>query len=276
MSKKGLPATHKMRHDLHFVEEVSARFEENIGKSIDITRIEANPYQPRSTMRNLKELAQSISEKGVLAPLIVRPLGNGRYQLISGERRLRASEKAGLKQVPCVEMDIDDAELLEIALIENIQRKDLTPLEEADGYKTLVEKFGYTHARIAELVGKSRTSITESLSLCELPQEIREQCERFGVLSKSVLLQIAREKESDQREDLLNKIVSGDLSKREEIKKERTSDKKTPGRPRFFIYKFAPKQKPFSLQLRFKKNKVEKKEIIATLKEIIVQLEEAK
>ena len=273
-SKRGLPATHKMRHDLHFVEELSARSDEAVGKQIPVKKIDANPYQPRATMENIDALAQSISEKGVLAPLIVRPLDNGRYQLVSGERRLRASEKAGLKLVPCIEMDIEEVELLEIALVENIQRKDLTAFEEADGYKMLIDKFGYTHARLSELVGKSRSVVTETLALCELPESLRERCERSGIMSKSMLLQLAREKEEAGREELLKKILSGDLTRREEVKKERGKEKKEKGRPSHYIFKYQPKKSSFSLQLKFKKSRVEKREIIATLKEILLELEE--
>ena len=136
----GLPLRVKMRHDPHFVEELAARHETAIGKFVPLSAIEADPNQPRTSMGDLTDLVGSIRDKGVLEPLLVRrqPTDSGKvYRIISGERRYRASIEAGLFEVPVIEMRCHRSEALEIALIENLQRKDLTPFEEAEGYRSL-------------------------------------------------------------------------------------------------------------------------------------------
>ena len=124
--RKGLPERSTMRHDAHFVDELARRSGRNIGAMIPLELIEPNPEQPRSNLGNIEELAASIREKGVLEPILVRAAGPSRYQIIAGERRFRAAAMAGLDEIPAIELDVDDQETLEIALIENIQRKDLT------------------------------------------------------------------------------------------------------------------------------------------------------
>ncbi|RMG49178.1 MAG: ParB/RepB/Spo0J family partition protein, partial [Acidobacteria bacterium] len=170
-----------MRHDVHFVEQLASRAGAPVGRLIPIDRLELGPHQPRIDMGDLSDLVASIKEKGVLEPLLVRPVAFGRYQIISGERRYRAAQQVGLGEVPCIELDVDDATAAEIALIENLQRKDLTPFEEADGLKRLAEQFGYTHEEIARRIGKSRTSVTETLTIASLPEEIREECRRADI-----------------------------------------------------------------------------------------------
>src|SRR5207248_1378515 len=167
--KRGLPEQATMRHDAHFVEELTRRSGRHIGTMLPLAAIEPNAEQPRTQLGNIEELAASIREKGVLEPILVRQIGPNRYQIISGERRYRAATLAGLDEIPAIELDVDDKEMLEIALIENIQRKDLTPFEESEGFAALQEKFGYTHERIAQVVGKSRTTITEALLLNDIP-----------------------------------------------------------------------------------------------------------
>src|SRR5688500_13179822 len=126
MSRKGLPDRAKMRHDAHFVEELAKRSVTHIGSMIPLELIDPNPEQPRTQLGNLEELTSSVREKGVLEPILVREKDGGRYEIISGERRYRAAAAAGLDEIPALELDADDREVLEIALIENIQRKDLT------------------------------------------------------------------------------------------------------------------------------------------------------
>src|ERR1700704_6406270 len=161
--KRGLPERSSMRHDAHFVEELTRRSGRHIGSMIPIELIEPNAEQPRTQLGNIEELAASIKEKGVLEPILVRNAGPNRYQIISGERRFRAASLAGLDEIPAIELDVDDKEQVEIALIENIQRKDLTPFEEAVGFLVLQQKFGYTHERISQVIGKSRTTVTETM-----------------------------------------------------------------------------------------------------------------
>ena len=192
MSKRrGLPVESHMRHDSHFVDSLE-RFGPSLGRQIAIDEIETNPDQPRRSVGYLKELRLSIESKGVLEPILVRPLPDGRFRIIAGERRFRAAMEAGLAEVPCIELDVPDNEVMEIALIENLHRRDLHPFEEAAGYASLVDRHGYTQAQIAATVGKSRVSITEALSLLEIPEDLREKCRRADIDARSVLLEIAR------------------------------------------------------------------------------------
>src|SRR5215210_3767123 len=162
-----------MRHDAHYVEELSSQSPTAIGRLIPVESLDPNPEQPRVEIGDLTELTSSVKEKGVLEPLLVKlSAQKGRWMIIAGERRWRAARAAELKEVPCIELDVDEAGVAEIALIENMQRKDLTAWEEADGLAALCEKFGYTHEEVARKVGKSRSTITESLSIASLPESI--------------------------------------------------------------------------------------------------------
>ena len=145
-------------------------------KTVSISSIVPNPRQPRTrfTDNELSELADSIREHGVIQPLIVSEQGDGTYTLIAGERRLRASQIAGLNTVPVVTRQADDRELLELALIENIQREDLSPLEAAEAYKSLEENFNLTHEEISKRVGKNRASVTNTMRLLKLPGEVQK------------------------------------------------------------------------------------------------------
>lgn len=142
--------------------------------TLKIAEIEPNRLQPRREFdeRALAELADSISMHGVLQPLLVRPMMDGGYQLVAGERRWRASRMAGLTEVPVVIRELTDAETMELALIENLQREDLTPVEEAQGYKQLIDTYSFSQEQVAKTVGKSRPTITNALRLLNLPDEI--------------------------------------------------------------------------------------------------------
>lgn len=155
------------------------------GAEIPVGEIEPNPYQPRTTFDDdsIHELAASIMSTGVLQPVIVRRHpGTSGYQLVAGERRLRAAKLAGVSKIPAIIKKSDDREMMEISLIENVQREDLNPMEEARAYNTLVEKLGMTHEQISERVGKQRVSITNSLRLLGLPDEVKDMVSR-GTLS---------------------------------------------------------------------------------------------
>src|SRR5436190_2760009 len=183
-----------MRHDAHYVEELSQHAPATVGRMIDLDKIDPNPEQPRVDFGDLTELTASIAEKGVLEPLLVKPSrSTGRWMIIAGERRFRAARAAGLTEVPCVEMDIDAGGIAEIALIENMQRKDLTVWEEADGLLALCVRFGYTHDDVARKVGKSRTTVTEAMAIARIPSEVREICKEGEITAKSSLLQIVRQ-----------------------------------------------------------------------------------
>jgi ParB family chromosome partitioning protein len=262
-----------MRHDAHYVEELSRRSSESVGAMLPLSLIEANPEQPRLNMGNIEELAASIREKGVLEPILVRNIAPSRYQIISGERRFRAAQEAGLDEIPAIEIDADDRESLEIALVENIQRKDLAPFEESEGLLILQEKFGYTHEKIAKVLGKSRSTITESLLLNEIPDRIRALCREKGVSSKSLLVQIARAEDDEAMENLVLRIAAGSID-REELRKEtRQQEQPKRGRPRNFTFSIKDRALPFSLNLSFKKPDVEKREVVDALKELVVRLE---
>ena len=151
---------------------------------LPLQKIEPNPKQPRRTFdpEALQSLADSIAEHGVVQPLAVRDAGNGYYQIIAGERRWRAARLAGLTELPVVVLDADDRTVMELALIENLQRQDLNPMEEAEGYRVLIEEYGLTQEQAAARVGKSRPAVTNALRLLALPDEVRAMVEE-GTLS---------------------------------------------------------------------------------------------
>ena len=175
MPKRGLPDTLRMRHDAHYVETLAASAGAPVGRLVPIDQVDPNPDQPRQAMGDLAELISSVTEKGIIEPLVVRQRGP-RYQIIAGERRYHAAVQAGLHELPVVIRDVDDGEMLELALVENLQRKDLTAFEEAEALLQLCETCSYTHEDLAQKLGKSRVSITESLSLAAMPEEVRNLC----------------------------------------------------------------------------------------------------
>ena len=270
--KSGLPITVKMRHDFHYVDELSSRSGAPVGRMIPIDRLEANPDQPRQNVGDIGELTSSIMEKGVLEPILVRHnRENDKFMIISGERRYRASLAAGLKEVPCIEKEVDDAEVAEIALIENLQRKDLTALEEAEGLQSLIERFDYTHEQIAKKISKARSSVTETLSLNTLPEDIKQMCRDAQVLSKSMLLQIVRQPSREKMAELVQRFAHGEVS-RDEARKERLQG--DADRPRNYVFRFRPPTKEFTLDLKFSKSKVDKEELIEALTSILKALKE--
>jgi ParB family chromosome partitioning protein len=153
-------------------------------RELPIVEIAPNPHQPRSRFDDqaIRELAASIRSTGVLQPVLVRRGDAGGYQLVAGERRLRAAELAGLVTIPAIIRAVADREMMELALIENIQREDLNPIDEAKAYQTLVERLGLTHDQVSERVGKQRASVTNSLRLLTLPAEVQDMVSR-GTLS---------------------------------------------------------------------------------------------
>jgi ParB family transcriptional regulator, chromosome partitioning protein len=270
--RSGLPTALKMRHDFHYVDELSSRTGAPVGRMIPLDRLETNPDQPRQIVGDLTDLTASIREKGVLEPILVRHNEeNDKFMIISGERRYRASLAAGLKEVPCIEKEVDDAEVAEIALIENLQRKDLTPFEEAEGLQALAERFGHTHDQIAQKISKSRSSVTETLSLNSLPVDIKEMCYEAQVLSKSMLLQVVRQPSRVKMIELIRRFAQGEVS-RDEARKERTQGETT--RPPNYVFRFRPPTKDFVLEMKFSKSNVEKEELIEVLSSILKALKE--
>jgi ParB family transcriptional regulator, chromosome partitioning protein len=273
LKKAGLPVTLKMRHDAHYIEQLTSYSAAVVGRMIRVDEIRPNPEQPRKALGDLRELTESVREKGVLEPLLVRFISSeGCFYIISGERRYHAARAAGLREVPCIEKSADDAETLEIALIENIQRKDLTGFEEADGLHRLAAQFEYTHEDMAKKIGRARSSVTETLSLRNIPESLRKKCIENGVTSKSVLLQIARQPTEKKMVEMFQRILQGGLT-RDEARRERRAEQAGPQRPQPFIFHFEPQNETFKFRIQFKKSHVSRDELISTLREILSQLE---
>lgn len=270
MSKvRGLPQSKRMRHDAHFVEEITSARSESIGRMIDIRRLEPNPHQPRREFGDLSDMVASVKEKGILEPILVRS-HEGKYQIIAGERRYQAARTAGLQRVPCIEVDVDARGMLEISLIENLQRRDLTPFEESAAIQRLCDQFRYTHEEIARKLGKSRTVITEVLSLNRMPEEIQQRCRQADISSKSMLLQIVRQATVEDMHRLLDKI-SGDGITREEARQFNKAD--SGRRPqRNFTYRFRPDDRDYQFTIRFNRPTVEREELILALQDMLDRL----
>ena len=273
LKKAGLPVTLKMRHDAHYIEQLTSFSGAAVGRMIRVDEIRPNPEQPRKALGDLRELTESVREKGVLEPLLVRFIASeGCFYIISGERRYHAARAAGLREVPCIEKTVDDAETLEISLIENIQRKDLTAFEEADGLHRLASQFEYTHEDMAKKIGRARSSVTETLSLLNIPEPLRKKCIENGVTSKSLLLQIARQPTEKKMVEMFQRILQGGLT-RDEARRERREEQAGPQRPQPFIFHFEPQDDAFKFRIQFKKSHVSRDELISTLREILSQLE---
>jgi ParB family transcriptional regulator, chromosome partitioning protein len=271
--KRGLPETVRMRHDEHYVEALTSSAGAPVGRIVPIDEIDPNPNQPRQVMGDLSELMASIAEKGIIEPIIVRQRGR-RFQIIAGERRYQAAVQVGLREIPIVIREVDDNEMIEIALIENIQRKDLTPFEEAEALHSLAAKCEYTHEDMARRLGRSRTSITESLSLHQMPDDVKNLCRLADIHSKSLLLQIVRQGDPKKMVALVEKLSRDGGVTREAARKETARPK--PGRPKAYVFSYKAPTKAFNLHLRFAKARVDRDEVIAALQEIIKQLREAK
>ncbi len=210
-------------------------------QEIPVGELDPNPDQPRRTFseESIGQLADSIREQGVLQPLLVAPSGGGRYMIIAGERRFRAGRAAGLATLPCIVKDIDVIRQREIALIENLQREDLNPIEAARGVKALMDQCGYTQEKIGERLGKSRPAIANMIRLLQLPDEVSEMV-KDGLLSAGharVLIGIP-DKETQLR--LARKAVDEGLNVRQMEQLAKT----TAGKPK---KKAAPKQLPAEL-----------------------------
>ena len=263
-----------MRHDSHYVDEI-ATVTRTIGKTIQVHLILPNPEQPRREIGDLTDLSNSIKEKGVLEPLLVKPdRTTGTYMIIAGERRWRASQLAGLTEVPCIELDLDEQGVAEIALIENLQRKDLTIWEEADGLAALKEKFGYTQDEIAQKISKGRSVVNELLTIASLPSEIRLKCHQAKISSKATLLEIARQFDEGAMFAYLKRIGSGKPAPKQHVsaKSEKNGhaenkSTQTASEPeKSFRYEAA--NKDFAIEIRFnRKSQFNRADILKALKQ---------
>lgn len=267
-ARRGLPTTKKMRHSAHYVDNlVTERDGGVVGRHLPLSQIFPNPDQPRKDMGDIESLTLSIKEQGVLEPILVNK-EDQRYRIISGERRFRASTAAGLETIPCVIKNLDENQILEIALVENLQRKDLHPFEEADGLQVLLKKFNYTHEHIAKKIGKSRSSVTEILTLANLPDEVREAALAAEITAKTMLLGVARLETVEEQLAMIQRIAQG--AGREEVR--RASKKQDKAKP--FVFKYRPQNKAFNFSMRFKKTEVEADELIDALEQVLADLKE--
>ncbi len=191
----------------------------NVGQDkieeISVLKIQAGRYQPRKVFDNdeLKELANSIRENGVVQPILVRPLraAAGKYEIIAGERRFRASQIAGLSEVPAIVRELDDDKAFEVAIIENIQRSNLSALEEAEAYKRLTDEFKYTHQQISEKLGRSRSQVTNMLRILELPDTAKHLIEKGAISAGHAKIIVGQH----NAEELALKVAEDSLSVRQ-------------------------------------------------------------
>jgi ParB family chromosome partitioning protein len=268
-----------MRHDTHFVEELAHRHGEPIGRLLPLSAIEPDPRQPRSSMGDLDDLVASIRDKGVLEPILVRPIpGAGpsddpSHRIISGERRYQAADEAGLVEIPVIEMEVGEEEALEIALVENLQRKDLTPFEEAEGYQNLAERHGYTHEQISEAVGRSRSIVTETLSLLRMPPRARHAVLALGIQSRSTVLEVLKAtRDEDEMIAMLEQVAHSGLNRDDLRSRSRSRSGPRPRRRKPYVFKFRAPDKTYNLALSFRKSTVDKDDLIGALEQILEDL----
>lgn len=268
-----------MRHDTHFVEFISKKAAAPLVRMIGLERLEPNPHQARSELGNMQELMSSIKAKGVLEPILVRPRGD-RYEIIAGERRYMASKNVGLKEIPCIEMNVSDNEAMEISLIENLQRKDLDVFEEADGLKALIDIYGYSHAQISEKIGKARSTITEVISICKIPLAVRKLCQDYQMdKNRSLLIEVSKLRNEPEMRQLIETIHERGL-KREDTRDLTKLLKDTPKEEgkklRHYIFHYSPKEtRAYSIRIEFKKETVSRQEIVKALEELLAKLKTA-
>ncbi len=270
MSKRaGLPDRVALRsRDRHYVAGgVEGGASEIRYRLIPVEQVHPNPDQPRQRVGALQPLAESIQENGILQPIVVRRLGAKEYQIIAGERRYAAARSAGIREIPCFEREADAGKSLELALVENLLRNDLTPFEEATAYRGLIDEHGYTHETLGRRIGKTRTTVTETLTLLHIPFEIRELCWSSGIQSRRQLLRVARQPDAEAMSALVRRMVKG-------LADPAPPRKPTSGkRARPFVFRYAPKGSPFRLQVTFRRSQVEQQEVVQALRELLANLE---
>lgn len=275
--KVGLPDFVKSKFDNHFVDELSARTHTPVVRNIPIDKLTANVHQPRKDFGDLAELADSIKEKGILEPVLIRPK-NGKFEIVAGERRFRAAQIAGLSEIPCIEHDIADNEALEISIIENIQRKDLNVYEQAFSIKSFADIYGYTHQDIAQKIGKSRVTITELLRITDLPEEILERCIELKINSKTFLQELVKLENIEQMKEMLDNYSEEPFS-RDKIKEKRKAQKeKKPVEKSVKTFRFNLTSEDKSVKIKFdiKSQEPDKNKIIDILEKLVSDLKKDK
>lgn len=189
---------------------------EGPGSEISLEKIVVRGNQPRKLFNDetIEEMAESIKEHGILQPLVVRPLADGKYELVAGERRLRAAVLAGLKKVPVVIKEMEEPQAWEAALIENLQRENLNPIEEAAAYREMLERYGYTQEELARKIGKSRAHVANTVRLLNLPEEVRELV-KTGEITAGHARAILAVKDGEQQLALARKIIQQGMTVRD-------------------------------------------------------------
>ena len=269
--KSGLPDSIEMRHDGHFVDLISSRSLGPRIRMIPLESIDPNPHQARSELGNIQELMDSIKSKGVLEPILVRSKGK-RFEIIAGERRYIASKNIGLIEIPCIEMDVMENEAMEIALIENLQRKDLEIFEECDGLQSLIDLYGYNHQQVSEKIGKARSTITEILSISRIPLKVRELIKTSGVFSRSTIIEVAKQKTEEDMMALVKEIVEKRLTREDTRDLSKYLAGKTK-KHKYFVFNYVPKTTDkYRLRIELKSKTSSRKEIIHILEEILEEL----
>lgn len=275
IKRSGLPESFGMRHDTHFVDFISKKAAAPLVRMISVEKIEPNPRQARIELGNIDDLMASIKARGVLEPIIIRPVGD-KYEIIAGERRYVASKNVGLKEIPCIEMNVGDNEAMEISLIENLQRKDLDIFEEADGLKMLMDTYGYSHGQISDKIGKARSTVTEIINISKIPREVRAVCCEASIdKNRSLLIEISKLGSVEEMRSLVQKI------KERGLKREDTRDltklfkgKENPEKKiHHYVFNYSPKEdKTYNLRIEFKKETVSRQEIIRVLEDLLSKL----
>lgn len=240
---------------------LEALFVENINPTkeplvLDINKIEPNKNQPRKNFNSetLEILAESIRDNGIIQPILVRKVEEGKYQIVAGERRYKAAKMAGLGEVPVVVKEIEDYKVTELALIENLQREDLNPIEEAASFLMLIEKYDLTQDEVSKRVGRSRSAITNSIRLLNLPREVIKEIE-MGRLSSGQARALLSIKDEEELKDMAKKVIERGMSVREierwvSLKKEVKNSKKAKKEEQENIYKDLEKD----MQNKLKRN----------------------
>ena len=248
-------------------------------RSIDISRIKSDPDQPRKSLnqKSLNELAESIKKHGLLQPITVEYIEREDcFKIINGERRYKAAKLAGVQELPCIIKYIDKYTRLINQLIENIQRQDLSPLEEAESIQTLVNKRrienpNYSQREASRELGLPKSYVNEMLSLLKLPQDIKESVRTSDTVPKSLLLLLLRQSDEKNIREFYRQIKEGKLTVREaKIKLKRSKVKK--GRPKYYEYKFESPGREFILKIKFRKLEVERSEITNAIHQVLNSL----
>lgn len=189
---------------------------ENVPITLNIIEIEPNQNQPRTDFddESLKELARSIARHGVIQPIVVKPISSGKYKIIAGERRFRAAKSAGLVEVPVIIKDVTDTQVMELALVENLQRENLNAIEEAKGYKALMDNYGFTQIQVAETVGKSRSYVANAIRLLNLPEKVVQKL-KIGEITSGHARALLTFENNQDIEKALEVTISKNLSVRQ-------------------------------------------------------------